>query len=238
MQNKLPLLITSCITPSATAVKLSDPTERLALTLDAIGLWLKNPAVESMVIVDGSDYDFSAQIEQLNQGAGKPAEFLRFRNNEARVRTQGKGYGEGEIVLHALKHSHTLKASPYFAKSTGKLYVRNYARCLAAFNNEFQCAVKGKYRIESLDLRLYFASREFWLKNLADAHFRVDDPSGYFLEYTYLDRLREIGARGITLTIPPIVTGRSGSDNLHYRPMSPYKYLSRRLRYSIFRRIY
>jgi len=238
MKNKLPLLITTCIEVSASAVKLSDPSERLAVTLEAIAKWLKNPAVESLVITDGSDYDFSSQVDELNRGTAKNVEFLRFRNNIARVQVQGKGYGEGEIVRYALTNSRLLQASEHFAKCTGKLYVQNYARCLASFDNDFQCAVNGKREIESLDLRLYFASRRFWLANLADAHERVNDPRRYFLEHSYLDRFREIGLRGFTLAVPPIVIGRSGSDNIQYRPMSLYKYLSRRLRYSIFRRIY
>lgn len=237
MKNKLPLLITTCIEVSATGVELADSRERLALTLQAIANWLSIPAVESLVITDGSDYDFSQQVNELNRAA-KDVEFLRFRNNVARVRAQGKGFGEGEIVRYALTNSRILQGSEYFAKCTGKLYVQNYARCLAAFDNEFQCAVNGKHEIESLDLRLYFASRKFWLTNLANAHERVNDPARYFLEHSYLERFREIGFRGFTLTVPPIVVGRSGSDNIQYRPMSLYKYLSRRLRYSIFRRIY
>ena len=238
MKQKLPLLITTSIDVSATAVKLSDPSERLTLSLKAIAKWLKNPAIETLVIVDGSDYDFSSRIDQLDGRAAKRVEFLRFRNDVARVQAQGKGYGEGEIVRYALVNSPTLQTSEYFAKCTGKLYVQNYARCLAAFDNDFQCAVNGKREIESLDLRLYFASRGFWLRSLADAHERVNDPARYFLEHSYLDRFREIGFRGFTLTVPPIVVGRSGSDNIEYTPMSAYKYLSRRVRYSIFRRIY
>ena len=238
MKKKIPLLITTCIKVSAIAAKITDPQERLTLTLEGIAKWLTNPAVESLVVVEGSDYDFSAKVDSLKREAGKQVEFLRFRNDAERVRKQGKGYGEGEIVHYALTHSRVLKTSEYFAKCTGKLYVRNYARCLAAFDNQLQCAVNGKHEIESLDLRLYFARREFWLKHMADAHETVDDPAGYFIEYAYLDRLREIGLRGFTLTVPPIVTGRSGSDNILYKPPSLYKYLSRRLRYSIFRRIY
>jgi hypothetical protein len=238
MKNKLPLLITTCIEVSASGVKLADPAERLALTLEAIAKWLTEPAIQSLVITDGSDYDFSEQVQELNRGPAKDVEFLRFRNDLARVKAQGKGFGEGEIVRYALTNSRILQASEYFAKCTGKLYVQNYAKCLDAFDNDFQCAVNGKREIESLDLRLYFASRRFWLANLGNAHERVNDPARYFLEHSYLDRFREIGHRGLTLAVPPIVVGRSGSDNIQYRPMSLYKYLSRRLRYAIFRRIY
>jgi hypothetical protein len=238
MKQKLPLLVTSAIRVSAPLTQLVDPQERLAATLHALKQWTENAAVESIVVTDGSGFDYSTQVQALARSSGKEIEFLCCQNNEALTSAKGKGYGEGEIVLHALTHSRILVTSKFFAKCTGKLYVRNYHRCLAAFDNEFQCAVHGKRGIEALDTRLYFASREFWLRHLSDAHLRVDDSTGYFLEHSYLDRFREIKLRGFTLPIPPIVVGRSGSGNVEYAPMGFYHYLSRRLRFSIFRRIY
>lgn len=238
MKQKVPLLITTAIEVTAPLTKMSDPRERLTATLHAFGRWLKSPAVDEIVLVDGSDFDYGERLRELSQGSGKQIEFLHFRPDEERTRKQGKGYAEGEIVLHALTNSEILGSCAYFAKCTGKLWVANYDRCLAAFQGEFQCAVNGKREIETLDTRIYFASREFWLKSLSDAHLRVDDPRGYFLEHSYLDRLREIGYRGVTLAVPPIVLGRSGSGDFDYPRMSRYRYLSRRLRYAIFRRIY
>jgi hypothetical protein len=238
MKQKVPLLITTAIEVTAPLTKMADPERRLASTLHAFEQWLGVDAVDAIVVADGSDFEYGDQLRARGASSGKRIEFLRFRADEARTRKQGKGYAEGEIVLHALTRSQILQESQYFAKCTGKLWVTNYARCLAAFDGEFQCAVNGKREIESLDTRVYFASREFWLKHLADAHLRVDDPRGYFLEHSYLDRLREIGQRGLTLTVPPIVLGRSGSEDFDYPRMSLYRYLSRRVRYSIFRRIY
>ena len=238
MKHKIPLLITTAIEVTAPLTKMSDPEKRLAATLHAFEQWLKLPAVDQVVVVDGSDFEYDERLRELSRESGKKVEFLRFRADEERTRAQGKGYAEGEIVLYALTHSQALRNCHYFAKCTGKLWVANYDRCLAAFDGEFQCAVNGKREIETLDTRIYFASREFWMRHLADAHRRVDDPRGYFLEHSYLDRLREIGYRGVTLRVPPIVLGRSGSGDFDYPRMSRYRYLSRRLRYAIFRRIY
>jgi len=238
MKQPVPLLITTAIEVTAPLTKMSDPDQRLAATLCALEQWLKQPSVDTIVVTDGSDFEYGNRLQEVSYGSGKQVEFLRFRADEVRTRAQGKGYAEGEIVRHALTHSRFLQQSPLFAKCTGKLWVENYDRCLAAFDGEFQCAVNGKRRIDMLDTRFYFASREFWLKHLGDAHLRVDDERGYFLEHCYLDRLREIGHRGVTLSVPPIVLGRSGSGDFEYPRMSRYKYLSRRLRYAIFRRIY
>jgi hypothetical protein len=238
MKQKIPLLVTTAIEVTAPLTKMSDPEKRLAATLFAFEQWLKVPAVDEIVVVDGSDFEYGGRLWELGEAAGKKIEFLRFRADDELTRARGKGYAEGEIVLHALTHSKVLGGCQYFAKCTGKLWVANYERCLGAFDGEFQCAVNGKRKIETLDTRIYFASREFWLKNLANAHLRVDDPRGYFLEHSYLDRLREIAYRGVTLAVPPIVLGRSGSGDFEYPRMSRYRYLSRRLRYAIFRRIY
>jgi hypothetical protein len=238
MKQRLPLLITTAIEVTAPLTKMQDPQQRLAATLHAFEQWLKVKDVDEIVVVDGSNFEYGDRLRDLGKVSGKTVEFLRFRTNEERTRTQGKGFAEGEIVLHALTNSLVLQQCEYFAKCTGKLWVENYPRCLAAFNGEFQCAVNGKRVIETLDTRFYFASRHFWTKHLADAQLRVDDPRGYFLEHSYLDRLRELNFRGLTLTVPPIVRGRSGSGDFDYPRMSLYKYLSRRLRYAIFRRIY
>ncbi len=234
----IPLLITSAINVSAPGTKLADPAERLALTLRGIERWLRTPTIESLVIVDGSGVDYSSQLDELNRSTQKHLEFLAFQNNAELVRVKGKGYGEGEIVLHALKHSRTLSSADAFAKCTAKLYVRNYAKCLRAFNGRFACGVYGKNSIRCLDTRFYISSREFWLKHFSQDHLRVDDPHGYYIEHSYLDRLRENKIGGFTLPIPPWIEGRSGSDNIEYTVPNLYRRAVRRVRFFVFSKIY
>jgi hypothetical protein len=238
--NKLPLLISTAIRVSAeNTTKMLDPEARLRATLWGIEQWLKEPAVDSIVIVDGSDVDYSEQVNARAQGRDKEIEFVRFQNNIELTRTRGKGYGEGEIVLYALTHSKILERTSHFAKCTGKLYVRNYGQCLAAYRgSEFMCGVYGRNRIRCLDTRFYFGSRNFYLEHLATAHLRVDDSKGYFLEYSYLDRLREHGLKGFTLPVMPIVVGRSGSDDREYEVPAFYQRLVRGVRHYVFNKIY
>jgi hypothetical protein len=235
---KIPLLITSAIHAAAPGTKLADPGERLELTLKGIERWLKNSAVYSLVVVDGSGFDFSRKLQELNLNLKKEIEFLCFQNNLDLVKLKGKGYGEGEIVLHALTHSRILSSSQYFAKCTAKLYVKNYEKCLAAFNHNFMCGVYGHNRIGSVDTRFYLASRDFWLEHFAQAHFQVNDPKGYYLEHSYFDQLRKDKIKGFTLPVPPLIVGRSGSDNLEYPVPSLYRRLARRVRFYIFSKIY
>jgi hypothetical protein len=234
----VPLLITSAINVTAPGTKLDDPSERLALTLVGIERWLQDDSVPALVIVDGSGFDYSSQLQELNYASPKHIEFLSFQNNRELVRSKGKGYGEGEIVLHALTHSKTLASAPCFAKSTAKLYVANYRKCLAAFNGEFMCGIYGKNRIRCLDARFYLSSRDFWLRHFSRAHFQVDDSNGYYIEHSYLDRLRENGIKSFTLPVPPLIEGRSGSDNIEYPAPSLYRRLTHRARFYVFNKIY
>jgi hypothetical protein len=234
----IPVLITSAINVTAPGTKLADPAERLALTLKGIDRWLQNPAVQALVVVDGSGFDYSAQLHELNRGTRKDIEFLQFQNNAELVRLQGKGYGEGEIVLHALTHSQTLASAPCFAKCTAKLYVTNYRKCLAAFDGKFMCGIYGKNHIRCLDTRFYLCSRDFWWQHFSRAHFQVNDPQGYYIENSYLDRLRENGIRRFTLPVPPLIEGRSGSDNIEYPAPSLYRRLVLRVRFYVFNKIY
>jgi hypothetical protein len=237
--NKLPLLISTAIRVSADDTKMLDPEARLRSTLWGIEQWVKEPAVDTLVIADGSDFDYSDRVRELAESSTKEIEFVHFQNNIELTRSRGKGYGEGEIVLYALTHSRILSNASHFAKCTGKLYVRNYPQCLAAYRgSEFMCGVYGRNRIRCLDTRLYFASRNFYLQHLATAHLQVDDPKGYFLEHSYLDRLREHGLKGFTLPVMPIVVGRSGSGDREYEVPGFYKRLVRSVRHYVFNKIY
>jgi hypothetical protein len=235
---KIPLLITSAINVSAPGTTLADPSERLELTLKAIKRWLENASIDSIVVVDGSGYDYSQQLQELALDSKKHVEFLCFQNDIEKVRSKGKGYGEGEIVLHALTHSKILSTARCFAKCTGKLYVRNYGKCLAAFDGKFMCGVYGHNRVRSLDTRFYLSSRDFWLTHFSDAHLQVDDPNGFYIEHSYFDRLQKSAVKGFTLPVPPLIEGRSGSDNIEYRIPSLYRRFVRRIRFYIFNKFY
>ena len=152
---------------------------------------------------------------------------------------KGKGYRRGRDCLHALTHSKILSAAQCFAKCTAKLYVRNYAKCLAAFNGKFMCGVYGKNSIRCLDTRFYLSSREFLAQAFfARRIFRSMIPKGYYIEHSYLDRLRENGIKGFTLPVPPLIEGRSGSDNIEYPAPSLYRRLAHRVSFYIFNKIY
>ncbi|HGC5044181.1 TPA: hypothetical protein ACIYP2_005853, partial [Escherichia coli] len=128
---KIPVLVTSCISPNAPLTNLSDENSRLLHTLKAIRELSKN--ADSIVICDGSDYDLTKDIHNDKQILNKDSiEIIHFKNDTESVKSYGKGYGEGEIIEYALMNSRYLSNAESFAKITSKLYVDNYKQCIKA----------------------------------------------------------------------------------------------------------
>ena len=215
----LPLLITSAVDTAAGRTLLRDPAQRLQKTLDSIARWRQSPMVSRVVVCDGSGFDLAGHVPATdNPHAGAPCEFLHFTNSQDRVRALGKGYGEGEIVRHALEHSPTLRDSNRFAKCTGKLWVSNAALCVrftAGQNVAFDYG--GVFRPIYLDTRFYIADTHFFRRHLLDAYRAVDEDRGHYLEHAYRDALKPFGLSEFAMFPTPRVQGTSGSMNLDYR---------------------
>jgi hypothetical protein len=213
-----PLVLTSAVRPSAPFVELSAPVRRVGLSLAAIGEWLNIDETLRIVICDGTGYDFSRDVK-MNFPSSE-IECLSFLNNRDSVARQGKGFGEGEIMNHALKHSQIVKSAECFAKCTAKLWVENYLECLDGFNGCFGC--EKRYRHFSLtwadrvDTRFYLADKCFYRKVLSDCHRHVDDRAGYYLEHAFWNALKNNGLCDVWLRSRPIVCGVSGSTGKHY----------------------
>lgn len=219
-QDTVPLLITSAVDIAAGRTALSDPALRLQKTLDSIARWRRSPGVGRVVVCDGSGVDLSPHVPAADDPrAGVPCEFLHFRNSQDQVRALGKGYGEGEIVHHALAHSPTLRDSPRFAKCTGKLWVANAGSCIRfAARRPVAFDYGGVFRAVHLDTRFYIADTDVFHRHLLDAHLAVDEDQGHYLEHAYRDALRGFKLSEIAMFPTPRIEGTSGSMNLDYRP--------------------
>lgn len=219
-QDTVPLLITSAVDIAAGRTALSDPAQRLQKTLEGIARWRSCGAVGRVVVCDGSGVDLSPHVPDADDPrAGVPCEFLHFTNSQDQVRALGKGYGEGEIVRHALAHSPTLANSDRFAKCTGKLWVSNAARCIR-FSAGLPLAFDygGVFRAVHLDTRFYIADTDVFHRHLLDAHLAVDEDQRHYLEHAYRDALRGFKLSEIAMFPTPRIEGTSGSMNLDYRP--------------------
>lgn len=218
-----PILLTSSVVAHDTGVALNDTQERTLLALESVREWLRIDPGLRLVLCDGSGFDFSELVADRFPQAD--IECLPFHNDAARVRQFGRGYGEGEIVRHAVKNSRFIAQAGCFAKCTSKLWVENYTECLAHWNGNMR--FKGvfldvfspwkKAEFAYIDTRFYMVSCESYRRYFEDAHLQIRKEEGYGLEECFRDVVREQALTHILLPIAPVIAGVGGGTGAHYR---------------------
>jgi hypothetical protein len=205
------VLITTAVQASAPFTRLSDPSARLRETEKGLSRWLSQPGVTHVVVCDGSGFDFRPMLRDLCAGTPVTAESLSFANDAAMVKERGKGWGEGEIVKYALTNSRILDDFSAFAKCTGKLWVPNFSDCLKGFNGTASFDFNGWLTPKFIDTRFYIAQKDFYSRHLIDAHQKVFDSRGFYLEHAFLHALRDFSPSIYVMFPTPRIRGMSGS---------------------------
>ena len=221
--SRTPILITSSITPQDTSVKLSDPQERLFHAIESIENWIRVAPGAPLVICDGSNFDFRPIVSERFPGAS--IECLFFQNDCSKIRTYGRGYGEGEIIKFALMHSAHLRDSDAFSKCSSKLWVENYSECLrelhgdCLFSGVFKNAFSPTKQIEmvQVDTRFYIVKSGFYLSRLIDAHRKIGVTPGFGLEDSFYSSLTAMGKKMYLFSIPPVIRGVGGGTAEYYK---------------------
>lgn len=122
-----PLLITAAFDVGETPhVKLCDTHQRVLHHMEGLLAWLESSDFSRIVFAKNCGTKIQSRVLSDTAAAyGKELEFLQIPSSKLTAR-QGKGYGEGEIVGGALGCSGILEKAPCFAKSTGKLFLKNH----------------------------------------------------------------------------------------------------------------
>jgi hypothetical protein len=117
------LLITATFDSGQTPfTKLDNIRERTEKHMEGLLAWLADAHFGKIVLARNCATPVDARVlAELGREYGKEIEFLDCPASEMTAQ-RGKGYGEGEIVRHALGHSRFLRGSDSFYKITGKLY--------------------------------------------------------------------------------------------------------------------
>ena len=220
---QIPILITSSIIPHDFGVKLSDPQQRLFHAIESIEQWIRVAPGSRLILCDGSNFDFKSIIKENFPNA--EVECLFFENDRSKIITYGRGYGEGEIVKFALKHSDFLRETDAFAKCSSKLWVENYAEC--SINWQGDCLFSGVFKntfailkpIEMIqvDTRFYIVRRDFYLSKLIDAHHGINLTSGFGLEDCFYCALLAAKKQRYLFDSPPTVRGVGGGTGAYYK---------------------
>lgn len=219
----IPLLLTSSVVAHDTGVALQNTDERIRLALQSVEQWLEIDPNLSIVLCDGSSYDFSSLIEGTFPHAR--IECLYFENDQKLVKKYGRGYGEGEIVRHALNNSKSIEASGCFAKCSSKLWVENFKECAQLWNGRFLCkgvfvnvfSIFEKTEFSYIDTRFYIVSNSFYKQHFQDAHFQINKELGYGLENCFHDIVLKDDIKKSFFTVAPVICGVGGGIGTYYK---------------------
>ncbi len=203
-------------------VQLKDEKARIFYTLESIKHWLKIAPKNQLIICDGSGYDFSSIIHEHFPCSN--IECLFFTNNVRLVEIHGKGFGEGEIIRYALRHSRILSESSNFAKCTAKLWVDNFQECIHQWNGQFLCNAffsnvfsYKQTKLEFIDTRFYMADINFYKKFFEFAHSNVGGNDGYSIEDRFLEIIQKEQMQRIIFSLPPFICGVGGGSGKYYK---------------------
>ena len=220
---KVPVLLTSSVIAYDTGVALKNQSERIRLALESVEQWLKIDPLLPLVLCDGSNFDFSSAV--FRQFPLALIECLHFENNQELVKQQGRGYGEGEIVRHAINNSKFIADAGCFAKCTSKLWVENYLECLNAWNGELLCkgvfldvfSLTRRTYFSYIDTRFYIASCSTYNKYFVDAHIKIDSQRGHGLEDCFYAIFAKFHLQNALLNVPPRICGVGGGTGQYYK---------------------
>lgn len=213
------LLVTGCIRPveGQAYLKLTDVGERLSQYRESLADYLENTGFQRVIFCENSGFPLEfTDLERLAKERGKELEALSFLGNADETRRRGKGYGEGEIVAHALACSRWADEITQFVKVTGRLVVRNLEVIRRRLNPKrfYINRLLIRNKAEELDTRLYAISAELYKRQFLDLYkgVMVEWP----LEKAFMRCTQENGIAYHCFPRYPEFSGSCGGDGMIY----------------------
>jgi len=175
--------------------------------------------IDKIVFCENTCYDGDFSIlSKKAESKGKEFEYLTFQGNYDQIQKRGKGYGEGEIIKHALENSQLLKTESSFYKLTGRLIVKNMDLILKTTyaGNAFTFKQKEISDRPANYFETYFYKVEIALykQYLIKAYLFCNDNEYKHLEHVFYDKLSALPLR--SFKSPPLVSGMLGSTGELY----------------------
>jgi hypothetical protein len=208
------------------------------LAIESVQQWRAIAPRNPLVLCDGSDFDFQPMVATLT--CSGQVECLHFQNNVELVQEHGRGYGEGEIVRHAMKHSTLIQSAGSFAKCTSKLWVENFSACMQPWNGRL--LIKGVFdnafsprkatTLAYIDTRFYAMELQTYGQHFQHAHESIRTQDGYGLEESFRDIFLNKQLQGCLMSPPPVISGVGGGTGSYYRN-TPLRQLKEKWRYQL-----
>lgn len=239
--HRIPILLTSSVVAHDKGVRLQDPEVRARLAMESILKWRAIAPMNPLVLCDGSGFDFMPLVSSLP--GSDTIECLHFHNDVGLVQLHGRGYGEGEIVRHALEHSKLIQSAGCFAKCTSKLWVENFNECISQWNGDL--LLKGVFNnvftprkateLAYIDTRFYAAGMDAYRRFFMHAHYGIRLEDGHGLEETFCEIFLKNKFTECLMCPPPIICGVGGGTGVYYKN-TPLRILKEKWRYALTKR--
>lgn len=239
--HNIPILLTSSVVAHDKGVRLQDPSERARLAMESVQQWRTIAPHSPLVLCDGSGFDFQPMLATLPSSG--PVECLYFQNNVELVQLRGRGYGEGEIVRHAIEHSSLIQSAGSFAKCTSKLWVDNFSACMQQWNGRL--LMKGVFdhvfsphkatTLAYIDTRFYAMDVRTYRQHFLCAHEAIRAQNGYGLEESFRDVFLNEQLQGCLMSPPPVISGVGGGTGAYYKN-TPLRQFKEKWRYQLVKR--
>ncbi len=223
--SNFPLILTSTIEVRNKAFRArNDTSVRLEDYKNNLRKWMRYQQLfQNIVFVDNSGCSLSELEEIADETPEKKVEFLSFDQRD--YLKKGPSFGELESIGYALGRSKVLKSSKYFAKATGRIFIKNMDAIVGSLPKEFDFVSNFNNNLSYTDTTVIFFCKKAYQEVIHD--FAIDnicDDEREYLERAFAKAIM----RGIIrdyrwypLPEYPVIDGMSGTKN------KPYPYNSR-----------
>jgi hypothetical protein len=231
MRNNICLLLTSTIEiQNKSLVQRNNTQQRLRDYKEALRSWLtRQKSISKIVFVDNSGYpleEFKVLVESNNNLFNKQIEFLSCDPYE--VSKLDRSGGELKTIDYALEKSEIMKDCAYFAKITGRLFIRNIDKIVDNLPNYFHIVSNFSNNLTNMMTVLIFFDKGFYKEKIAKySVLNVNDQKREYIERVYAKAgHRAIGEdyRWFPFSHEPIIDGMSGTKDRPYKATKWYSF--------------
>lgn len=210
------LLVTGCIKPDPNVpfLEIKDYESRKEQYLESIKYYIEKTKIQRIVFCDNSLAQVAEELNVLARKHSKSFEWLSFSGNHAKAVSQGKGYGEGEIIEYALNHSTLLHDSEYFIKVTGRVIIKNVNFLLRFMHKKNMYFCRNSQT--NIDTKFYGIPIQTYKNHFQDLYKKVDDNKGKYLENLFSDEIQQEQLKVYNFAVYPDAKGISGSTGKPY----------------------
>lgn len=242
MQKPIVLLTATINCEQTPLVERRDPETRERDYKWAIAGWMGVKGYDTLVFCENSGADLS-KLEQYAASINKfqhKLVFLTYKGNLGAAE-RGKGYGEMEIVRHAIDRVTDLAPEQMLLKVSGRFRARNATRLLSLLEStEAEICCDLRYSLTFADSRLFAITCRCAREHLLPRQSDINDFEGKWFEHALSDAVHGAilaGSRWSPLPCDPSIYGVQATNGIRFGS-SPISRIRHKGRLFLARKIY